>query len=76
MFAGGPVSNYTINAMGEEQLDNTSKLVVLTIIIFFTVVGNFGVILAILLRRCDFQLSSYNKSFIWNWNIIEKAVKH
>ena len=30
---------------------NTTKLVVLTIIIFFTVVGNFGVVLAILLRR-------------------------
>ena len=30
---------------------NSTKLVVLTIIIFFTVVGNFGVVLAILLRR-------------------------
>ena len=39
---GGGTSSHKIN---------TTKLVVLTITIFFTVVGNFGVVLAILLRR-------------------------
>lgn len=38
---------------------NTTKLVVLTIIIFFTVVGNFGVVLAILLRRYEHGAKSY-----------------
>ena len=36
---------------GDLHKINTTKLVVLTIIILFTVVGNFGVVLAILLRR-------------------------
>ena len=49
------INNYSdfmeINDNYKQPPINTTKLVVLTIIIFFTVVGNFGVVLAILLRR-------------------------
>ena len=35
----------------EDESSNMDKLIVLTIIIVFTVIGNLGVVLAILLRR-------------------------
>ena len=43
-------SEQTLDSHKEPEID-TSKLIILTIIILFTVVGNFGVVLAILLRR-------------------------
>ena len=41
----------THGPLDKPKQDNMDKLIVLTIIIVFTVIGNLGVVLAILLRR-------------------------
>lgn len=49
---GNLTFNDTYDALGEARHKiNATKLVVLTVIICFTVVGNFGVVMAILMRR-------------------------
>lgn len=57
ILSSSPATNLTYNdtydalSEGRHHRINSTKLVVLTVIICFTVVGNFGVVLAILMRR-------------------------
>ena len=72
------------NSVDQQEENKTTKLVVLTIIIFFTVVGNFGVVLAILLRRwvdkkyikiwiCEVTILSVFNGFSWSLLKVSKT---